>query len=87
MDLAFGRYINDNVALDLRLTPQTPPCGQPAFVIIPLFNCVPFGKRAFGHGDPVFGEFAIGWRYLALAANTAAPTDAIEIDTQLPRSR
>ncbi len=41
VDLAFGRHINDDVPLNRGLTSQAAALGQPAFVVIALFDGVP----------------------------------------------
>ena len=64
MHLAFGRYVNDEIALDQRLATQAAIAGQrrPSFDILVL-NIAGRGEMIRFRFDRVFCEFAFGAEY------------------------
>ncbi len=82
VDLTFGWNVNDDVALHGGLTPQSAARFQAANVVIAFFHRVEGADGRFGDIDPVFGEAAKGWCYLAFRTDTPPTTNGIKIHSK-----
>ena len=86
MDLAVRRYVDDDVARDLRLASEPAAVGQRAALgDIARLHRVPGGDVVGARLDAVLGERAFADLDLAAAADAAAAADGIEIDAELAR--
>ena len=85
VDLALGRDVDDEIALDQRRAAQPAAVGERAargVARLPLARRAQIAGRAL---DPELGEAARAGLHLAAAAEAPPPAHRIEIDAELPR--
>ena len=82
VDLALGRYVDDEIAENLRGAAQAPSVGDVILVGVTLLGFAE-GRQILGAGrDTVLGELADGGLHLTAAAERPAATNGVDVDTE-----
>ena len=84
VDLAFGRYVDHQVAADRRRTGEAMGSVQRPAAPVGVLDRAPGRHVVLGDGHAVLGEVAEGRLDLAASADSAASTHRVQVDTQLP---
>ena len=73
VNLAFGRHVDHNIALNQRLAAQPAPLSQPPDPVVPGLDFVPVRQRMLGNRHAVLGKFTKRRGNLALRTDPAPP--------------
>ena len=85
MHLAVRRNVDDDVAPNLRRTPEAPPRAERcALLVVALLDRPELGEMLRPRAHAVLGEHADALHNLAATADTSAATHRIEVDAERP---